>query len=311
VHYPVVLIGFNRPDLIIRRLEEILPQLGANDLLYVYIDGPRDLEDSTWNSQIREIQNKYSDQSNVEFVFRGGNLGCSGNIISAVTEVCRHNAGAIIIEDDVSISPHFLSAISGVLNSWSPSSDWLTVGGFSPFVSHSKLAGRVMSSWRKSEYFSAWGWGVTSQAWDTFAIVSDQNLLAKALSASEKWKSLGDRKQGIWLKRFERGIWDFQVQIMHFAADKYCILPTLRIIDNEGFDSERSTHTRHKRPWNFFGFGYSAVTPTLPNHFSNKNSGNFWRFLDANLWAADGLMNARARDAGLRTYLKRLINWIK
>lgn len=309
--YPVALIGFVRPDLISRRLDEILPQLENSNPVYVFVDGPRKLEDLRWILKIHEIANIYSSQPNIKFVFRKKNLGCSDNLVSAVTEVCALHDGVIVVEDDVSISPQFLKALSEVLDSWNPSSDWLTVGGFSPFVTKSKLAGKMLNVWRKSNYFSAWGWGVTSKAWDNYLVVTNQKMFSRYLRNSEKWRSLNMRKQKIWLKRFERGIWDFQVQMMHFATDKYCLLPTLRIIDNEGFDSERSTHTRHKRPWNFFGNGYSTVMPKYPNKFSKRYLKIFWRYIDSNFWAADGLMNARARNAGVRTLLKKSIRMFK
>lgn len=307
MQYPILLIGFNRPDLIRSRLSEILGQIESHVLLYVYVDGSRGIRDSESNLEIRNLALEYSQRQNVEFIFRDHNLGCSRNIITAVTEVCEVHPGAIVVEDDVSLSPEFVSVVSSILDKWNTESDWLTVGGFSPFVMKNNWIAKMLNRWRKSDYFSAWGWGIRAEAWNEFSVVNSRDLLERRLQTSKKWQDLGKRKQEIWIRRFDRNIWDFQVQMTHFAIDKFCLLPTFRLIDNQGFGSELSTHTRHKRPWNFFGSGYSIRAPEIPNNLSSNKPRSFWRFLDANLWAADGHFNSRARTVGLRSLIKKLL----
>jgi|LauGreSBDMM110SN_4_FD.fasta_scaffold00032_19 hypothetical protein len=310
MNYPILLIGFNRPNLLRHRLVEILAQIADRNLLYVYIDGPRGAQDTKSNLEMRKLRSEFSHFSNVQFIFRDHNLGCSRNIIAAITEVCEAHSGVIVIEDDIALVPDFISTISGILDKWDSNSDWLTVGGFSPFVTHNIWVSKVLNRWRKSNYFSAWGWGIRADGWDAFSIVNSTELLEKKLETSIGWQNLGARKQSIWMKRFSRSIWDFQVQMMHFAVDKFCLLPSFRMIDNQGFESELSTHTRHKRPWNFFGNGYSIQSPKIPNGASPKKPSLGWRFVDANLWAADGHFNSRGRSVGLRSSIKKLFKSI-
>ena len=80
------------------------------------------------------------------------------------------------------------------------------------------------------------------------------------------------------------------------------------MIDNEGFADARSTHTKHVRPWSLFGEGLSEKEPgkyRVPRKFSILKY--CWSFIDSNLWAADGYFNSRARSAGVRTMIKRLL----
>lgn len=99
-------------------------------------------------------------------------------------------------------------------------------------------------------------------------------------------------------------MWDFQIQLLHFQLDRLTLLPRFRLIDNEGFGNLLSTHTKHGRPWNFFGHGYSKQIPSGSQ--PNKTEVSlFWRFIDSNLWAADGHFTSRARKTGIRTYLRQ------
>jgi hypothetical protein len=307
MNFPVLLIGFIRSDLLRRRLLEILSQVSGSTTIYVYVDGPRDSRDIENNSKIRDLKLEFETYENIQFVFRDSNLGCSQNILLAVAEVCTRHSGAIVVEDDISISPDFISSVGKILELWTPDSDWLTVGGFSPFVSHNFWVVKLFSRWRKSDYFSGWGWGIRAEAWDLLASVNRPDLLKNGLSVSHQWNDFGRRKQVIWMTRLNRSVWDFQVQLSHFALEKSCLLPTFRLIDNQGFESELSTHTRHKRPWSFFGAGYSICAPETPQIHKTKKSGRIWSFLDANLWAADGHFNSRARVLGVRSFIKKLL----
>ena len=306
----VLLIAYNRPELVARRLKELVASDEVPENVILSIDGHKGSDENNHESDYVSMLALQDLPFKVLVNFRSSNLGCSKHIITAVTEVLNDFDNVIVVEDDVVLSPLFLGSMLTAFDIVEKNANIATIGGFSNF--HKKLHFPFFftrNHWRTTRYFSAWGWGTTRNFWSQFIEVGNIDDLEDFLSTSEHWESLSDRKKNIWLKRFRRGVWDFNVQLVLFKYNKFNLLPSLRIIDNEGFSDSRSTHTKHRRPKNLFGVGYSRLKPEDFNkNHHNLMSNFFWKFVDSNFWAADGLFNARAREKGFRTYLRELFN---
>jgi hypothetical protein len=290
----------------IRRLTELSISSVAPDRVLVSIDGPRnETETGIWRDFDFSILKKEFPFS-LEFIRRPENLGCSLHIITAVSEVLQIFESVIVIEDDVVVGNGFLQAMTNGLSIISSDGSIGTVGGFSPF--RRGLFPSSNNYWRKSAYFSAWGWGTTKNFWDSFVSLTTIENPGKVLESSSVWMNFSERKKRIWLRRFHRGIWDYNVQFMLFLKDQKSLLPRLRLIDNEGFSDSRSTHTRHRRPWNLFGQGLCSKEPQNLVESSFFSIRNFmWSWIDSNLWAADGYFNSRAREMGIRSLFRKLL----
>ncbi len=301
---PVLVICFNRPELMLRRLSELCVSSVLPERVLVSIDGPRSDEESRiWEDfDFSTLAKEFP--FTLEFIRRPTNLGCSLHIITAVSEVLQIFNSVIVVEDDVVVGNGFLKSMIDGLSIISSDDSVGTVGGFSPF--YKGLFRTSTNYWRKSPYFSAWGWGTTTEFWEGFISLSKIENLERILKSSSTWMNLSKRKKRIWMKRFHRGIWDYNVQFMLFLKDKKSLLPKLRLIDNEGFFDLRSTHTKHQRPWNLFGEGFCSNEPKKlvgSNCFSIRRI--FWSWIDSNLWAADGYFNARAREMGIRSLFRK------
>lgn len=303
MEHPILLIGYNRPDYIRNRLEELGQSHVLPNKVLVSLDG-LPASDSNKMSEIDVTKNSYPFE--VSVIRRPGNLGCSKHIILAVSEVLAEHKTCIVIEDDVVIGRNFLGAISSAFVIMEESKHIGIVGGFSPFPRN--IYPWAKNSWRVSPYFSAWGWGTTSDFWKSFESFTDSPIDEKALMSSPSWKSLSERKRKIWMNRFDRGVWDYNVQYTLFQHSRYVLLPKFRLIDNVGFADSRSTHTKHARPWSLFGAGLSEKKPKILKTYRKYSIiWYLWSFIDSNLWAADGYFNSRARSAGIRTIFKKLL----
>jgi hypothetical protein len=299
---PLLIIGFNRPDLLAKRLDEVFSSFLIPNSVTISIDGG-----DVHRNEMKQVLDIYSEKYPFKVISRDENLGCSKHILKAVTEILEKNLYVVVLEDDVSISPQFMGAVCQELVKLGEHSDVATVGAFSPFAQRNNHFNVIRNYWRKTNYFSAWGWGTSKYFWDSFIQFPSTEELTTSLEKSRSWQELNSRKKRIWMSRFERQVWDYQVQFNLFAQDKLNLLPYFRLIDNEGFSDSRSTHTKHRRPWNLFGLGYSASIPALIQKESIHRR-IVWKFLDANLWAADGILNARGREKGVRTLLKELFS---
>lgn len=303
-----LLVCFNRPDLVKRRLFELNVSTLLPEKLVITIDGPRTTEDVIQIHEILRTVNSASFPYPIQLIQREMNLGCTNHVISAVTEILKTNSQVVVIEDDVVIGKNFIQSMSDGLDYIQDHESIGIVGAFSPFREIPFLSFiPVKNYWRKTSYFSAWGWATNAEFWNKFRPVTELDDIQEYLSDSHQWRQFSARKKQVWLNRFERGIWDFNVQMILFKHSMDCLLPFFRLIDNEGFGDSRSTHTKHSRPKTLFGFGASDKLPKFSNlNRCNLINGKIWQFLDSNLWAADGHFNARARTAGIRTILRQI-----
>ena len=304
----ILLLAYNRWDLVEKRLFELAKSNIKPTDVVLSVDGSPDPE----FNRMRDVHVYRLKNLDLPFEFevilRPINLGCSSHIITAVTEILNLYESVIVIEDDVSVSPFFLGSMNETFDLIARRDDVGTIGGFSNFHKKHHFPLFFKSTyWRKTSYFSAWGWGTTQEFWQSFVRVSEIEDLDEYLSQSSTWSNFSRRKKNIWMRRFNRGVWDFNVQLALIRNDKFNLLPALRIIDNEGFSDERSTHTKHRRPRNLFGEGKTNEIPKKIEEFRfSPLKKIFWGFVDSNLWAADGLFNARGREAGVRTMIRTM-----
>lgn len=117
---PIVMIGFNRPEIQRMTLENVVKAEGSKDRdIYAFIDGPRegradDIENSANVAALFEEYKRNLPQ--LVICKREKNLGCRGNIIASVTEVVNKYGRVIVIEDDILVSRTFLRYMDEALD---------------------------------------------------------------------------------------------------------------------------------------------------------------------------------------------------
>jgi hypothetical protein len=253
---PVLLIGYNRPNLLKSRLFEI-SKMHLN-YLYISIDGGSDEMDVnqlyTWPSIKSISKNKVK----LNITKRPINLGLTKHIVQSISEVLENHNSIIVVEDDIVLGANFVKNISNGLELLNEQNKVGTVGAFSPLNFRDKNF--YKNAWRKSKYFSCWGWGCTKSTWNYYNEKLPDKNFDKELENSSSWNSLSKFQKLIWRSRFQRVIldstytWDIQMQYASFLNDFTNLLPIFRFVDNEGFLDEKATHTKGKKP-NWFRNG--------------------------------------------------------
>jgi hypothetical protein len=264
----LLLVGFNRIDLLRKRLNEIERNLPVD--VYVSIDGPTSTEHGR---QILEFLNNYSRTSplqKLEFRVCEENMGLSRHITSSIDMLFKKYEYVIVLEDDVMISPVFVESMVDGLNIVNQDPILGGVGGFSAFK---KMSGwNRKNKWRKSKYFSAWGWATSRTKWSMYHLRIPPDFKTH-LNSSKSWNSLSSYQKRLWLSRFKKidsdrpMTWDYQMQYLYFSTSMRMLLPTQRLSDNEGFSSERSTNTTGKRPRWMLGLGTSRIPPSVSKEY--------------------------------------------
>lgn len=238
----LVIFCYNRPEASKARIKQLS---NVNCPVVVSIDGQRSgipLKD------FDALEKEFS--PSVTFAKNQENQGLAMHIVTRMSELFVNYDNIIVIEDDVSVEKSTINYLIEMLQERLPQ-DILSVGlfGFLP----GKLMSRFgFNRWRKSKYFSAWGFAMQREDWSSFNL-EIENELSK-LETSKTWTKMSDREKAIWNHRFSRVIhnpqftWDTQMNFAGFCQDKKQLLPLFRLADNEGFNDTRATNTSGRRP---------------------------------------------------------------
>lgn len=161
---PIVLFVFNRPS----HTRQTLDALSANALadcsdLFVYADGARDAEELRQVEEVRDVVRCAQGFRSVTLIKRDGNVGLARNIIDGVTEVCARYGRAIVLEDDIVTSPHFLAFMNKALRAYEEEPRVWHVSGWNYPIDPTGL-GDVFF-WRA---MNCWGWATWADRWAHF-----------------------------------------------------------------------------------------------------------------------------------------------
>ena len=238
----LVIFCYNRPEASKARIKQLR---NVNCPVMVSIDAQKSgipLKD------FDTLENEFS--PNVTFAKNQKNQGLVMHFVTRMSELFVNYDNIIVIEDDVSVEKSTINYLIEILQERLPQ-DILSVGlfGFLP----GKLMSRFgCNRWRKTKYFSAWGFAMQREDWNSFNLEIEHEL--SKLETSKTWTKMSDREKAIWNHRFLRVIhnhqftWDTQMNFAGFCQEKKQLLPLFRLADNEGFNDARATNTSGRRP---------------------------------------------------------------
>jgi hypothetical protein len=247
---PILLLGYNRDDLLEKRVNEI-SKLEINKI-YISIDGGKESYKPEMTNLISKIPNLFSSTTQVKITHYQDNLGLTKHITHSISKILEENENIIVVEDDVSLNTNFYKNMAHGINLLKEMGCDGLVSAFSPMnYSGNHL---IRNKWRKSIYFSCWGWGCSRSTWEKYDSDLSKTDLNTALENSQSWNNLSLWQKNVWKARFERVqknqsyTWDLQMQFASFLNEFTNLAPLYRFVDNEGFNDERATHTREPKP---------------------------------------------------------------
>ena len=109
----ILLIAFNRLDLLERRINELHDERIRHFPFFVAIDGPRVHKSNDLKENLLIIKRvKQERYLSPQLIQRNRNYGCDLHIPMAIEEVLEKNDGVIVIEDDVQMLPDAILQIA-------------------------------------------------------------------------------------------------------------------------------------------------------------------------------------------------------
>ena len=234
------------------------------------------------NREINKLVNEFvmsESTIQIEANFESENRGLTRHITSAISRILEVEEAVIVLEDDISISSYSYETFNaGYLLSKGMRTTGV-VSGFSPLVQPGRYRKNI---WRKSNYFSVWGWVATRQNWSNYTFDISKMDISIELANSHSWKKLSNFQRSVWLSRFNRAkadpllTWDIQMQYFSFRHDYMNLVPLFRVVENLGFNDPRAAHTKSKKPrWFRNADPRNAVLPAAKLDSRVDYFGNF------------------------------------
>ncbi len=286
-NFVLTLIGYNRVEFLARRLEEIF--LLSPPFVYVSIDYSNPKLVKEFGELLEEYSSRWPSRSKLTYFIHEENLGLVKHISTTISKQLSTYEHVIVIEDDIAISKPFYNACKIYMRSAHLNEKYASFSGFSILQPINFL--EKFNRFRSSPYFLCWGWVVSRDNWRGFEVDLSKIDIAESLQDSMQWRKLSSEQQNTWIGRFEKvkldqlRTWDIQFQFHSFKIDKPHLLPMFRLVENEGFSDNRSTHTISKRPRVLGSYGLSKreLNPIL----KGKLIENLLTLIDSNLFIED------------------------
>lgn len=243
----VLLFGFNRPELLKKRIDELYKSRVEN--LYISIDGGSKSHTKEMDSIKQYAQNKFSKLHYFNLNHHKDNLGLDKHITGEISKVLDKHEYIIVIEDDVIISNNFINNMIDGLKIHKRDGSTGIVSGFSPL--HFKY---LKNKWRISSYPYIWGWACSRAVWQNYEYDLAEINFEQKLRHSKSWSNLKPSQKAKWLVLFKKAhtnsedTWDSRLVFLSYRKDFINLAPIFSVVGNEGFNDLRAIHTKGKKP---------------------------------------------------------------
>jgi SAM-dependent methyltransferase len=244
---PVVLFVFNRYN----QLSETLKCLEANNipLLYVFGDGPRNESDVPGIKKVRR-QIDAIKWTKVVKVYQDKNKGLSQSIQDGLDKIFDKYDKAIVVEDDVCVSPEFYNYMSRCLDAYEDDVRIAGVTGLRYPFSKDSLSSDPYDVFLAPR-FSSWGWGTWRRQWQQTSFNGRKLLKALDKAGKDMTEAGADLPGAVAEIRAGSlsGCWDVYFCMNMVISQKYFIWPKQNYIRSNGLTEGSHASEASAPPW--------------------------------------------------------------
>ena len=245
---PVLLLGYNRPQLVAQQLTFLVKKIGAKHI-YVAVDGPKKNRLDEKKAQgvrkvVHDVQEHLPKGTHLQVHFSSSNLGCQKGVEAGLHWFFEHVPAGIILEDDCVPHPDFFRYCTELLIRFGDDKRIGMICGTNPVLDTS-----AQSSYFFSHQSLVWGWATWKRAWHDYAHTKKIGLKAiQKASTRESLRHFTTEKHLQVIERVLQGeidTWDYIWYLTNLLEGRLCIVPRQNLISNVGFTAD-ATHTKVK-----------------------------------------------------------------
>jgi len=232
---PIALFVYNRPEHTKRTLETLREDLLAcRTELIIFSDGPKSQKDQPKVQEVRELLQRVDGFRSVTIREAEGNRGLAKSIAEGVTQVVNEHGRVIVLEDDLIVSPYFLSYMNDALELYEDVDQVMHVCGYwFPVVWLDRPETFFL------RYPSSWGWGTWKRAWQHFR--KDPEGLKKSLTKADIQRFNLDGSVNIWEQVLHNldgkaDTWAVFWYASLFSRGGLSLYPSRSLVQNAGMD---------------------------------------------------------------------------
>ncbi|MFN3343564.1 MAG: methyltransferase domain-containing protein [Flavobacteriales bacterium] len=293
---PIVIFAYKRPDHLRRTLHTLSanPELGSSDLFF-YCDGAKEgasHKEQLAIDEVRSVAKSFGGAKSVQVVARDKNLGLAANVLSGVDDVVSKYGTVIVVEDDVELSPHFLSFMNRALDTYKTNQDVGAVGSWNYFASDKVNASFFL------RYPDSIAWATWVDRWNGF--IRDGKELRARLQKENRLNALnGDGKCGWFSEMLDDQIegrvnsWAVRWTASLVLQNKLTVFPKTTLSRHIGFD-ESATHESGSGDYNR-DLVLATTTQSLPKGVVKEDEIAYTNWLSFNQKNFQGDASLKAR----------------
>lgn len=238
---PIALFVFKRPDHTLRTLESLSRNPQYRDLpLFVFCDGARRDNEMASVEATREVVRNF-DHPAMTVIERQENWGLARSVIAGVGDLCSKFGRAIVLEDDLILSPGFLSFMLAALDRYENEPQVMQIAGYAFPVDGFRPSDSVLFL----PFISSWGWATWERAWNQFdARATGWETLLTDWPLSRRFDIDGVYPYSSMLVSQMRGeidSWAIRWNWSVFKSNGMVVYPPVSLVTNIGFDGS-GTH---------------------------------------------------------------------
>ena len=237
-YHPVIIFCYNRPKHLQITLDSLKKNKGAEKTpLFIFSDEAASEKEKAAVDEVRSFIDKVDGFREVTVIKQSLNKGLSGSVIEGVSKVLQEYEGCIVLEDDLELSPLFLTFMNKALADYENDETVFSVSGYCPPI---KIPDDFPHEAFRFPRINSWGWGTWRDRWEK--VDWDVKNFDYFISDHDQVKTLEQQgkdlpvmllkqqtgKTNSWAVRFNQACFDLGMNNIY---------PVISLVRNRGADS--------------------------------------------------------------------------
>ena len=231
---PIAIFAYNRPSHLRQTIESLKKnKLAKASELFIFSDGPKNEKDRLKVDKVREYIKRIIGFKKITVIATEKNRGLAKSIIKGVTKIVNRYGRIIVLEDDLILSPNFLTYMKNALELYKNEGKVMQISGYMYPIQSYGLPDTFF-------FNQASCWGTWKRAWKELN-TDPKNLLSKIYETKKEniFNYYGYYNYIDQLKKNIDGkldTWAVKWYATIFLSNGFCLHPKVSLVNNIGLD---------------------------------------------------------------------------